>query len=133
MCSSCVVQLTLFHQSDHLRRARRPFYSLRIADGNCHAGIASLPRALEYRRQPIHRLLWTVRILLHATVIIPSRRPLYGLHFARLSLCRNGKPQTVRIILMELCHAVACVTWTARSISSSPAVIKLRHKIRCNR
>ena len=98
MCSSCVVQLTLFHQSDHLRRARRPFYSLRIADGNCHAGIASLPRALEYRRQPIHRLLWTVRILLHATVIIPSRRPLYGLHFARLSLCRNGKPQTVRII-----------------------------------
>jgi len=60
-CASCVVRSTLFHQSDHLQRARRPFY-----------GRLKLPSS---RRRPsrlgpsetagraIHRVRWTVRIL----------------------------------------------------------------------
>lgn len=58
--SPYVVGSTLFHQSDHLRRARRPFYSLRTAtadddDENCLRVYGALVRPSRFRPfRPVH-------------------------------------------------------------------------------
>jgi len=92
-CGSCVVRSTLFHQSDHLRRARRPFYGrLKLPSSRrrpsrpkpCETAGPSIDSGGQYE--------YCRRLSVSRHITRSSRlRPRYVLHFVLPFVCRHDR------------------------------------------